>query len=402
MIHVDISNIWGEVSLPDLLSLEKEIFDAHKTLTEDSRWQALSVNAEELSRIQTAAERIRADAEMFVVVGHTASRAALELLQGEYRNLHTGTGNPKIIFTGDSFSTRQFQQLQQLLDRKDFSIAIIEGSLESAITARSLRWMLERKYGFDEARYRTCIMARPEGALWQLAQEEGWECFPHGTGNVLTAATLLPLAVAGVDIWQVLQGAAAAKEEFDLRSFENPVWLYAAVRNLMHRRGKAMELLCSDEPDFSAFGKWWQQLFASCGEGGLLPVSAQFPRDLPLIRQSQGSFFETLIRFAPPTLPHTILSDVRDAENLNDLADKTLDFVQEQSFLAALDAHTDSGISAVTVECGRPDEKTIGELLHFFELSHGISSIATGVNPLNPADETLYQSRLFQLLGRSE
>lgn len=400
MIHVDISNIWGEVSLPDLLSLEKEIFDAHNVLTEDSRWQALSVDAEELSRIQTAAERIRADAEVFVVIGHSASRAALELLQGAHRNLHTGA--PKIIFTGDSFSTRQFQQLQQLLERKDFSIAIIEGTMESAITARSLRWMLERKYGFDEARYRTCIMAGPEGALWQLAQEEGWECFPHGTGNVLTAATLLPLAVAGIDVWQVLQGAAAAKEEFDLRSFENPVWLYAAVRNLMHRRGKAMELLCSDEPDFSAFGRWWQQLFASCGEGGLLPVSAQFPRDLPLIRQGHHSFFETLIRFAPPTLPHTILSDVRDAEKLNDLADKTLDFVQEQSFLAALDAHTDSGISAVTVECGRPDENTVGELLRFFELSHGISSIAMGINPLNPADETLYQSRLFQLLGRSE
>lgn len=401
MIHVDISNIWGEVSLPDLLSLEKDIFDAHNTLTEDSRWQALSVDMEELARIQNVAERIRADAEIFVVIGHTPSRAALELLQGEHYNLLTGAGTPKILFAGDSFSTRQFQQLQLLLERKDFSIAIVEGTMESAITARSLRWMLERKYGFDEARYRTCVMASPEGALWQLAQEEGLECFPHVAGNALSAAALLPLAVAGFDIWQVLQGAAAAKEEFDLRSFENPVWLYAAVRTLMQRRGKAMELLCSDEPGFSAFGKWWQQLFASCGEGGLLPVSAEFPRDLPLTCHGH-SFFETLIRFAPPTLPHTILSDVRDAENLNDLADKTLDFVQEQSFLAALDTHTDNGISVVTVECGKPDEKTVGALVHFFELSHRLCAIATGGNPLNNAGETAYQSRLAQLLGRSE
>ena len=381
MIHVDISNIWGEVSLPDLLSLEKEIFDAHMALTEGTNRTALTVDAEELARIQSAAERIRADSEVFVVIGDSGCRAAIELLQGENRNLHAGDGNPASFFAGSSFSTRHFQDLQQQLEGKDFSIAIIEGTTESAIAARSLRWMLERKYGYDEARYRTYIMANPESKLWQLAQEEGWESFPHVQPSALTAAGLLPMAVAGIDIWQVLQGAAGAADEFDLRSFENPVWLYAAVRSLMHRRGKTMELLCSEEPCFASFGRWWQQLFACAGSGGLFPVSVEFPRDLTLIRHGQRNFFETLIRFDPPALPHTILSDIHDADGLNCLADKTLDFVQEQSYLATLNDHTDRGISMVTVDCGKPDEKTTGQLLRFFELSCAISAITMGITP---------------------
>jgi len=396
MIRVDISNIWGEISLPDLLGLEKEIFDAHLGLAANAAWRRLTEGpaGEEILRICSAAERIRADSDVFIVIGGGGgSRAVMELLQGEYRNLHPRAGDPQIFYVGNSFSTRQFQQLQQLLEGKDFSIAIVGDTLESAIAERSLRWMLERKYGSDEARYRTYAVTDPEKPLWQLAQEEGWECFAVPTAlcgpfGALTAAGLLPMAVAGIDIAGVLQGAAMAKKEFDLRSFENPVWLYAAVRNLMHRRGKTMELLCSFEPCFSSFGSWWQQLFAGAegAEGvGLFPVTMAFPRDLhsfdSLLRKGPRSFFETVIRFDPPSLPHTILSDVRDAEGLNSLADKTLDFVEEQAYLRALDEHADSGVSVVTMECPAPDAETAGALLYFFELSCILSACARGEDP---------------------
>ena len=396
MIRVDISNIWGEVSLPDLLSLEKEIFDAHMGLAEHVGWQKLTaeLTGEEILRIRSAAERIRADSDVFVVIGSGCGfRAVMELLQGENRNLHAGEGSPLVLFAGSSFSTRHFQQLLQLLEGKDFSIAIVGDTLESALAERSLRWMLERKYGSDEARYRIYALTDPEKPLWQLAQEEGWECFSVpsllcGRFGTLTAAGLLPMAVAGIDIAGVLQGAAMARKEFDLRSFENPVWLYAAVRNLMHRRGKTMELLCSLEPCFGAFGSWWQQLFAGA-EGtagkGLFPVTMEFPRDLhsfgSLLRQGPRSFFETVIRFDPPALPHTILSDVRDAEGLNSLADRSLDFVEEQAYLRALEEHVDSGISVVSMECPAPDAETAGALLYFFALSCVLSACARGEDP---------------------
>jgi len=226
---------------------------------------------------------------------------------------------------------------------------------------------------------------------------------------VLTAAGLLPMAVAGIDISEVLRGAADAKEEYDLRSFENPVWLYAAVRNLMHRQGKSMELLCAFEPSLCAFGLWWQQLFAG-SEGkdgkGLFPVSTEFTRDLhslgQLIQQGQRSFFETMIRFDPPQLPHTILSDFRNLDKLNYLADKTLDFVDEQSYLGALEAHVDGGVPVITMECGTPDAAKVGELFYFFELSCAVSAYTLGVNPFDSSGVALYQQNMFRLLGKPE
>ena len=429
MISVDISNIWGEVSLPDLLGLEKEVFDAHMMLTEGTGagsdytgWLDLPVTeaTEEILRIQSAAERIRADSEVFVVVGiggsYLGPRAAIELLQGVNRNMDRGSGDPEIYFAGNTLSSRSFSQLQHLLEGKDFSIAIVSKSgttTEPAIAARSLRWMLERKYGTDEARYRTYAITDPtDGALRQMAREEGWETFsiPSNVGgrySVLTAAGLLPMAVAGIDIMQVLQGAARAKEAYDLRSFENPAWLYAAVRNLMYRSGKAMELLCSFEPGFRMFGSWWQQLFGE-SEGkdgkGLFPVSVEFTADLhslgQLIQEGRRNLFETMIRFDPPQLPHTIVSDYKNLDNLNYLADKTLDFVDEQAYLGTLDAHVDGGVPVITVDCGRLDAEKTGELFYFFELSCALSAYTLGVNPFNQPGVELYKRNMFRLLGK--
>ena len=429
MIKVDISNIWGEVSLPDLLSLEKEIFDAHNTLTEGTGtgceytgWLNLPVQqeSEEILRIQHAAERIRTDSDVFVVIGiggsYLGSRAAIELLQGVNRNIGKGSGDPQIFFAGNTLSTRQWNDLQHLLEDKDFSIVIISKSgttTEPAIAARNLRWMLERKYGTDEARYRTYAITDPaDGALRQMAEEEGWETFsiPANVGgrySVLSPAGLLPMAVAGIDIMALLRGAAEAKEIYDLRSFENPVWLYAAVRNLMHRHGKAMELLCSFEPSFKTFGSWWQQLFGE-SEGkdgkGLFPVSVEFTADLhslgQMIQQGQRNLFETMLRFDPPVQERTIVSDYKNLDGLNYLADKSLDFVEEQAFLGTVDAHVDGGVPVITMDCGQLNAEKAGELFYFFELSCAISAYTLGVNPFNQPGVELYKRNMFTLLGK--
>ena len=429
MIKVDISNIWGEISLPDLLSLEKEVFDAHMLLTEGNGpgsehlgWLDLPVRepSDEIIRIRAAAERIRASSDVFVVIGiggsYLGARAAIELLQGPNHNIGKGRGNPQIFFAGNTLSTRHWQELQRLLENKDFSICIISKSgttLEPAISARALRWMLERKYGTDEARRRIYAITHPaDGPLRQTATGEGWETFliPHNVGGrygVLTAAGLLPMAVAGIDIMKVMTGAADAKAEYDLRSFENPVWLYAAVRNLMYRHGKAIELLCPFEPGFKMFGAWWQQLFGE-SEGkdgkGLFPVCAEFTADLhslgQMVQQGERNLFETMVRFDAPAQKHTIVSDYKDLDGLNYLSDKTLDFVDEQAYQGVLEAHVDGGVPVVTVDCGELNAEKLGELFYFFQLSCAISAYTLGVNPFNRPGVALYKRNMFALLGK--
>ena len=429
MIKVDIGNIWGEICLPDLLNMEKEVFDAHMTLTEGTGegrdflgWMDLPVRegTREIRRIQRAANRIREESDVCVVVGiggsYLGPRAAIELLQGPNRNMGKGKGDPQIYFAGNSLSTRHWNELNRLLDGKDFSVIVISKSgttTEPAIIFRALRWMLERKYGTDEARYRTYVITDPtDGVLRQMSDEEGWETFtiPANVGgrySVLSPAGLLPMAVAGIDITALLAGAAEAKESYDLRSFENPVWLYAAVRNLMHRQGKAIELLCFFDPCFKTFGSWWQQLFGE-SEGkdskGLFPVSVEFTADLhslgQLIQQGQRNLFETMIRFDAPLQQHTIVSDYRDLDGLNYIADKTLDFVDEQAYLGTLEAHVDGGVPAITMDCGQLDAEKVGELFYFFELSCGISAYTLGVNPFDQPGVEFYKRNMFTLLGK--
>ena len=429
MIKVDISNIWGEVSLPDLLSLEKEVFDAHNLVSEGTGagsdylgWRDLPLRepSEEINRIRTAAEQIRYDSDVFVVVGiggsYLGPRAAIELLQGVNHNIGKGSGNPQIYFAGNSLSTRHWNELLRLLDGKNFSIALVSKSgstTEPAIATRALRWMLERKYGSDEARRRIYAITDPtDGALRQIAAEEGWETFviPPNVGgrySVLTAVGLLPMAVAGIDIMEVMNGAADAKEEYELRSFENPVWLYAAVRNIMHRHGKAIELLDSFEPGFKMFGGWWQQLFGE-SEGkdgkGLFPAYAEFTADLhslgQMIQQGQRNLFETMVRFDPPAQQHIIGTDYKDLDGLNYLAGRTLDFVDEQAYQGTLAAHVDGGVSVITMDCGALDARKVGELFYFFQLSCAISAYTLGVNPFDQPGVEQYKHNMFALLGK--
>ena len=387
MIEVDISNVWGDLALPDLLALEKKVFDAHMQLTEGSgedgappAWPGLSAckNEEEIAGIRKAAEKIRSDSEFCVVVGTGGSfwavRAALELLQPQ--------GGPRILFAGDSFSTRRWKELTARLDGKDFSVAVISGPEllpEAAIAFRGLRWMLERKYGTDEANARIYAFPHPEqGALHQMAREAGWETFPMPAGgqdccSALTAAGLLPMAVAGIDIEDMLRGAMDAGERYDLRSYENPVWLYAAVRELLYRGGRQMELLASFAPGFRGFGGWWQQLFAG---KAMFPAAAEYPGDLRALEPQlrQGRLLETLICFAPGEDAYVIGSDWKDLDGMNRFAGKTLDFAEEQACLDMVAAHGDAGVPVITMDCGVLNARTLGELFYFMELACGISA----------------------------
>ena len=429
MIKVDISNVWGQLSLPDLLATEKEVAAAHAALTEHTGagsdfhgWLDLPTTQEtpEMHRIQEAADRIRANSDVFIVIGiggsYLGPRAAIELLQGCNHNLGKGKGNPQVFFAGNGLSTRYWNELCRLLEGKDFSIAIISKSgttTEPAIATRALRWMLERKYGTDGAKKRIYAITDPcKGALRQMAEEEGWETFviPPDVGgrfSVLSPVGLLPMAVAGIDIRQVMAGAAEAKETYNLRSFENPVWLYAATRNLLYRNGKVMEIFESYEPSFKMFGGWWQQLFGE-SEGkngkGIFPVSAEFTADLhslgQMIQQGQRNIFETVLRFAPPVHQTAIEVDWKNLDGLNYLEGKTLDYVEEQAFQGTMAAHVDGGVPVLQLQLGEVSAFTLGELFFFFELSCGISAYMLGVNPFNQPGVEFYKRNMFRLLGK--
>lgn len=429
MIGVDISNVWGHLTLPDLLGLEKETAAAHEALAEGTGagseylgWLNLPVRepTEEINRILKAAEKIRTDSDICVVVGiggsYLGPRAAIELLQGPNRNIGREKGDPQVFFAGNSLSTRHWNELMGLLEGKDFSVIVISKSgttTEPAIAFRGLRWMLERKYGTDEAKKRIYAVTDPcRGALRQMATEEGWETFniPAGIGgrySVLTAVGLLPMAAAGIDIMQMLNGAADAKEYYDLRSFENPAWLYAAVRNLLYRNGKAVEIFTSFEPGFRMFGGWWQQLFGE-SEGkegkGIFPVSAEFTADLhslgQLIQEGERNLFETMVRFDPPENKYTIGSDWKNLDGLNYLEGKALDFVDENAYLGTVAAHVDGGVPVITMDCGELNARTVGELFYFLELSCGISAYVLGVNPFNQPGVEQYKRNMFRLLEK--
>ena len=429
MIKVDISNVWGEIALPDLLNMKKEVFAAHKTLDEGTGegndflgWLNLPVTepTPEIKRIQAAAERIRKDSDVFVIIGiggsYLGPRAAIELLQGPNHNIGKGKGNPQIFFAGNGLSTRHWNELMRLLEGKDFSVIVISKSgttTEPAIAFRGLKWMLERKYGTAGANSRIYAITDPaKGALRQMADEQGWETFviPPSAGgrfSVLTPVGLLPIAVAGIDIMAMMNGAADAKEAYDVRSFENPVWLYAATRNLLYRHGKKIELFESFEPGFKMLGGWWQQLFGeSEGKDGkaIFPATAELTADLhslgQLIQEGERNLFETMVRFDAPEQTYTIGSDVKNLDGLNYLTGKTLDFVDEKAYLGTMAAHVDGGCPVITMDVGELTERKLGELFYFLELCCGVSAYLLGVNPFNQPGVEMYKRNMFQLLGK--
>ena len=426
MIEVDISNVWGALSLTDLLEIEQEVAAAYTALVEGicpggaaRGWMELPLRnpTEETERILKAADKIRKEADACVVIGIGGSlgaRGVMELLQGCDRNIGKGKGDPMLLFAGENFSTRSWNHLMELLEERDFSLIVAAGAemeLETALAFRALRWKLERKYGSDEAAGRIYVVTDPEkGELHQMAKVGRWETFAlpekvPGPFAVLTPAGLLPLAVAGIDIMALLNGAADGKEQYTLGSFENPVWLYGALRNVLQRMGMATELAASFEPSFHSFGRWWQQLFGTAGEKNLLTMPLELTTDLHYLGQTlehaPGKFFETVVRFDPPAQQHIIGLDWRDLDRLNDLEGKPLEFVEEAAWQGILGAHGDAGVPVLVMNCGRLNTRKTGELIWFLELGCAISALVQGADfSREPVSQSCRQN-LLSLLGRT-
>ena len=375
---------------------------------------------EEFARIQAAAKKIQSDSRALVVIGiggsYLGARAAIELLRSNNYNL-LEKDTPNIYFTGNGLSGDSLQEVMDLLGDQDFSVNVISKSgttTEPAVAFRFFKAMLEKKYGKAEAAkriYATTDKAR--GALKSLADAEGYETFvvPDDVGgrySVLTAVGLLPIAVAGVDLDEVMRGAADMMEVCRRADLElNPAWQYAAARSDLYAQGKKIEILAGYEPRFRFFAEWWKQLYGE-SEGkenkGLFPASVEFTADLhsmgQYIQQGERHMFETVVRFGPSRSKLQVPYDEADGDGLNFLAGKDMDFIATQAMDGTLLAHVEGGVPNLIVRAGSIDAYTCGELIYFFEYACGLSGYLLGVNPFDQPGVEAYKKNMFALLGK--
>ena len=426
MIKVDVSSA---ISKEQLAAVEPKVAAAHAVLESGKGagndflgWLRLPVDydKEEFARIQKAAKKIQSDSEALVVIGiggsYLGARAVVELIQCPNYNLKK-KGTPDIFFAGNTLSTDAVLETLELIGDRDFSINVISKSgttTEPAVAFRIFKAALEAKYGKEEAAkriYATTDKAR--GALKGLADAEGYEEFvvPDNIGgrfSVLTAVGLLPIAVAGIDIEALMQGAADAMVAFgEDKSLNNPVWQYVAARNVLYADGKKIEILGAYEPNFRFFAEWWKQLYGE-SEGkdgkGIFPASVEFTADLhsmgQYIQEGERIMFETIVRYDKPHGSVVIGHDDANVDGLNFLAGKELKFVCEQAMRGTRLAHVDGGVPNILVNVDTIDAYNTGELIYFFELACGISGYVLDVNPFNQPGVEAYKKNMFALLGK--
>ena len=383
-------------------------------------WLDLPVDydKEEFKRIIEAAKRVKDHSDVFVVIGiggsYLGARAAIEMLTSSFRN---STEYPEIVFVGNHLSSSYTHELIQYLDGKDFSVNVISKSgttTEPAVSFRLFKQLLEDKYGKDEAKERIFATTDKEkGALKQLATNEGYETFvvPDDVGgrySVLTAVGLLPIAVAGIDVEAMMQGAAKAREELSSDELENNIaYQYATIRNILYTKGYTTEMLINYEPSLSYFNEWWKQLYGE-SEGkdykGIYPSSANYTTDLhslgQYVQEGRRFLFETVLKVDTPKHDIKIEEDPDDLDGLNYLAGKTMDEVNTKAFEGTLLAHTDGGVPNLVVRVPRLDAETFGYLVYFFELACAMSGYQLGVNPFNQPGVEAYKQNMFALLGK--
>ena len=373
---------------------------------------------EEFARIKAAAEKIKKQSEVLVVIGiggsYLGARAVVELLASPNYNLKK-KDTPDIYFAGNGLSTDALLELIQIIGDRDFSVNVISKSgttTEPAVAFRIFKAMLEEKYGKEGAReriYATTDKAR--GALKGLADTEGYEEFvvPDDIGgrfSVLTAVGLLPIAAAGIDIEALMEGANKAMAELHVGGMDNAAWQYAAARHALYESGKSIELLACYEPPFRFFAEWWKQLYGE-SEGkdgkGLFPASVEFTADLhsmgQYIQDGQRLMFETVVKFAPKG-EFIIPNDPDNVDGLNFLSGKPLSFVAEQAMRGTILAHVDGGVPNVLIELPQISELSVGYLIYFFEYVCGLSGYLLEVNPFDQPGVEAYKKNMFALLGK--
>ena len=378
---------------------------------------------EEFARILKAAEKIQKDSEVLLVIGiggsYLGARAAIEFLRHNFYNSVSKEirKTPEIYFVGNSISSTYMSHLMDVIGDRDFSVNVISKSgttTEPAIAFRIFKEMLENKYGKAEAAkriYATTDKAR--GALKTLATEEGYETFvvPDDVGgrfSVLTAVGLLPIAVSGADILKLMEGAASGRKQALENDFEhNDAMQYAAIRNILHRKGKMIEILANYEPSLHYVSEWWKQLYGE-SEGkdqkGIYPASVDLTTDLhsmgQFIQDGSRIMFETVLNVEEPQCQLTIKEEASDLDGLNYLAGKTVDFVNKSAMNGTVLAHTDGSVPNLMVTIPRQDEFSLGELFYFFEFACGVSGYILGVNPFNQPGVESYKKNMFALLGK--
>ena len=388
-------------------------------------WIDLPVNydKEEFARIQKAADKIKNDSDVLVVIGiggsYLGARAAIEFLRHSfYNNLPKEVRKtPEIYYCGNSISSTYLQHLIDVIGDRDFSVNIISKSgttTEPAIAFRIFKEMAEKKYGKEEAAKRIYATTdKAKGALKNLATEEGYESFvvPDDVGgrfSVLTAVGLLPIAVSGADITKLMEGAAAGRERALNAPFEeNDAVLYAAIRNILHNTGKSVEILANYEPSMHYVSEWWKQLYGE-SEGkdqkGIFPASVDLTTDLhsmgQFIQDGARIMFETVVNVGEPKATITIGKEPVDLDGLNYLAGKDMDFVNKSAMNGTILAHTDGQVPNLMINVPKQDEYTLGELFYFFEFAVGVSGYMLGVNPFNQPGVESYKKNMFALLGK--
>lgn len=388
-------------------------------------WIDLPVNydKEEFARIKQAAKKIQSDSDVLLVIGiggsYLGARAAIEFLSHNFYNMlpKDVRKTPEIYFCGNNLSSSYLTNLMELVGDRDFSINMISKSgttTEPAVAFRVFKEKLEKKYGKKEAAGRIyCTTDKARGALKHLADEEGYETFvvPDDVGgrySVLSAVGLLPIAVSGADLDQLMAGAASARERcLNLPFEENDAVLYAAIRNILLRKGKSIEITESYEPSLQYFGEWWKQLFGE-SEGkdhrGIFPASVTLTADLhsmgQFIQDGSRIMFETVINIEKPKHDITVNKEPVDLDGLNYLAGKNVDFINKSAMNGTILAHTDGGVPNLMFTVPEQNEFYLGELFYTYEFSCGVSGNILGVNPFDQPGVESYKKNMFALLGK--
>lgn len=431
-ITFDYSKAAEFISKEEVDYMEKLVGDAKQLLVSKSGagndflgWIDLPVDydKDEFVRIQKAAEKIQSDSDVLLVIGiggsYLGARAAIEFLRhGFYNNISKEMRKtPEIYYVGNSISSSYVQGLIDVIGERDFSVNVISKSgttTEPAIAFRIFKSMLENKYGKEEAAKRIYATTdKSKGALKKLSDEEGYETFvvPDDVGgrfSVLTAVGLLPIAASGADITKLMEGAAegrklALESKFD----DNAALQYAAIRNILHRKGKGVEVLANYEPSLHYVSEWWKQLYGE-SEGkdqkGIFPASVDLTTDLhsmgQFIQDGSRIMFETVLNVESPRFRIEIKEEPVDLDGLNYLAGKDMDFVNKNAMNGTILAHTDGDVPNLMVKIPEQNEFYLGELFYFFEFACGVSGYLLGVNPFNQPGVESYKKNMFALLGK--
>lgn len=431
-IRFDYEKAKGFISDAEIKALAPYVKVAHDTVQNKTGagndflgWVDLPVDydKEEFARIKKAAEKIRNDSDVLIVIGiggsYLGARAAIEMLSHSFYNSVSKDmrKGPQIFYAGNSISSTYLADLIEAVKDVDFSVNVISKSgttTEPAIAFRVFKEILEKKYGKEGAKsriYSTTDKAR--GALKTLSDSEGYETFvvPDDVGgrfSVLTAVGLLPIAVAGIDIDDMMQGAADGRTLYSNPDMDkNPCYQYAAVRNCLLRKGKNIEMMINFEPSLHYFGEWWKQLYGE-SEGkdnkGIFPAAADFSTDLhsmgQYIQDGQRMLFETAILVDAPRKDITIEANEDNLDGLNFLSGKTLDYVNLQAAQGTALAHTDGGVPNLAVRVPELNAYNFGKLVYFFEMACAISGYILGVNPFDQPGVEAYKKNMFALLGK--